>query len=165
MDVTGTSKGKGFQGAMKKWHFKGQGASHGVSISHRGLGSTGQCQDPGRVFKGKKMPGRMGGKQRTVQMQQVMKVDRGRDLIYVRGIVPGNKGGWVRVSDANKGNRLSHSLATKVDELAGAAVYGGEVPYPLFMRERGVDGCGLPGFEIEAPVRDDNPIVYEGDLP
>ncbi|GMI22314.1 hypothetical protein TeGR_g10953 [Tetraparma gracilis] len=159
VDVTGTSKGKGFQGAMKRHNFKGQPASHGVSLAHRGLGSTGQCQDPGRVWKGKKMPGRMGGDTKTVQMQKVMKIDRGRDLIYVKGQVPGNKGGWVVVKDAIKGNQLSHDLCGKVNEICGEDVYEG-VPFPLFQR-REVDGCGLPGYELHAPAKDENPIDYE----
>jgi large subunit ribosomal protein L3 len=102
VDVAGTSIGKGFAGAMKRWGFSGMGASHGVSVSHRAHGSTGQCQDPGRVFKGKKMAGQMGNRRATVQNLLVMGVDRERGLILVKGGVPGAKGGWVRVSDAVK---------------------------------------------------------------
>lgn len=86
VDVAGISKGKGFQGAMKRHNFKGMPASHGVSKSHRALGSTGQCQDPGRVFKGKKMAGRMGHERVTVQNLRVVKIDRGRNLIYLKGV-------------------------------------------------------------------------------
>jgi large subunit ribosomal protein L3 len=102
VDVAGTSIGKGFAGAMKRWGFSGMRASHGVSLSHRAHGSTGQCQDPGRVFKGKKMAGQMGNRRATVQNLLVMGVDRERGLILVKGGVPGAKGGWVRVSDAVK---------------------------------------------------------------
>lgn len=100
VDVTGTTIGKGFQGVMKKWGFAGQPASHGNSLAHRVPGSTGSCQDPGKVFKGKKMPGRMGGERRTVQNCLVWRVDPERNLIYVRGQVPGHKGNFVLVRDS-----------------------------------------------------------------
>jgi len=102
VDVCGTSIGKGFAGAMKRWGFKGLRASHGVSLSHRAHGSTGQCQDPGRVFKGKKMAGHMGDRRVTVQNLEVVGVDRERGLVLVRGGVPGARGGYVRVSDSVK---------------------------------------------------------------
>ncbi len=102
VDVAGTSIGKGFAGAMKRHNFKGLRASHGVSISHRSLGSTGQCQDPGKVFKGKKMAGHMGAARVTVQNLQVVRTDADRGLIMVRGAVPGAKGGWVTMKDATK---------------------------------------------------------------
>lgn len=102
VDVSGTSIGKGFQGAMKRWNFKGLRASHGVSISHRSHGSTGQCQDPGKVFKGKKMAGHMGAARITTQNLQVVRTDAGRGLIMVKGAVPGSKGGWVTIKDAVK---------------------------------------------------------------
>jgi len=102
VDVSGTSIGKGFQGAMKRWNFSGLRASHGVSISHRSHGSTGQCQDPGKVFKGKKMAGHMGAARVTTQNLQVIKTDAGRGLIMVKGAVPGSKGGWVTIKDAVK---------------------------------------------------------------
>ena len=102
VDVAGTSIGKGFAGAMKRHNFKGLGASHGVSVSHRSLGSTGQCQDPGKVFKGKKMPGHMGAVRVTVQNLEVIRTDADRGLIMIKGAVPGSKGGWVTVRDAVK---------------------------------------------------------------
>jgi large subunit ribosomal protein L3 len=102
VDVTGTNQGKGFQGPMKRWNFGGLRASHGVSISHRSHGATGQRQDPGKVFKGKKMAGRMGGVRVTAQNLEVVRTDKERGLILVRGAVPGNKGGWVLVRDAVK---------------------------------------------------------------
>lgn len=102
VDVTGVSIGKGFAGAMKRHNFGGLRATHGVSISHRSHGSTGNRQDPGKTFKGKKMAGHLGAKQVTVQNLEVFGVDAERGLILVKGGVPGPKGGYVRVSDAKK---------------------------------------------------------------
>ena len=102
VDVTGTSIGKGFAGAMKRWNFGGLRASHGVSIAHRSHGSTGQCQDPGKVFKGKKMAGHMGARRVTTQNLKVVRTDAERGLIMVKGAVPGAKGSWVFVRDAVK---------------------------------------------------------------
>ena len=102
VDVSGTSIGKGFQGAMKRHNFGGLRATHGVSISHRSHGSTGQCQDPGKVFKGKKMAGHMGAARVTTQNLEVVKTDLDRGLIMIKGAVPGSKGGWVTVKDAVK---------------------------------------------------------------
>ena len=102
VDVTGTSIGKGFAGAMKRHNFGGLRASHGVSISHRSHGSTGQCQDPGKVFKGKKMAGHMGAARVTTQNLEVVKTDADRGLVFIKGAVPGSKGGWVTVKDAVK---------------------------------------------------------------
>ncbi|MEL6995050.1 MAG: 50S ribosomal protein L3 [Pseudomonadota bacterium] len=102
VDVSGTSIGKGFAGAMKRHNFGGLRASHGVSISHRSHGSTGQCQEPGRVFKGKKMAGHMGAAKVTTQNLQVVRTDADRGLIMVKGAVPGSKGGWVTIKDAVK---------------------------------------------------------------
>ncbi|GGL96483.1 50S ribosomal protein L3 [Pseudooceanicola nanhaiensis] len=102
VDVSGTSIGKGFAGGMKRHNFGGLRASHGVSISHRSHGSTGQCQDPGKVFKGKKMAGHMGAVRVTTQNLQVVRTDSERGLIMVKGAVPGSKGGWVTVKDAVK---------------------------------------------------------------
>ena len=102
VDVVGTTIGKGFAGAMKRHNFAGLEASHGVSISHRSHGSTGQRQDPGKVFKGKKMAGHMGDRRRTQQNLEVVKTDASRGLIMVRGSVPGSEGGYVLVQDAVK---------------------------------------------------------------
>jgi large subunit ribosomal protein L3 len=102
VDVSGTSIGKGFAGAMKRHNFKGLRATHGVSVSHRSHGSTGQCQGPGKVFKGKKMAGHMGAAKVTTQNLQVVKTDLDRGLIMIKGAVPGSKGGWVTVKDAVK---------------------------------------------------------------
>lgn len=102
VDVSGTSIGKGFAGGMKRHGFGGLRASHGVSINHRSHGSTGQCQDPGKVFKGKKMAGHMGDVSVTTQNLRVVKTDAERGLIMIRGAVPGAKGGWVLLRDAVK---------------------------------------------------------------
>ncbi len=102
VDVAGTSIGKGFAGAMKRHNFGGLRATHGVSISHRSHGSTGQCQDPGKVFKGKKMAGHMGAVRVTTQNLEVVKTDADRGLLFIKGAVPGSKGGWVSVKDAVK---------------------------------------------------------------
>jgi large subunit ribosomal protein L3 len=102
VDVTGTSIGKGFAGGMKRWNFGGLRASHGVSISHRSIGSTGGRQDPGKTFKNKKMPGHLGVDRVTTLNLRVVQTDVDRGLILVEGAVPGAKGGWITVRDAVK---------------------------------------------------------------
>jgi large subunit ribosomal protein L3 len=102
VDVTGTSIGKGYAGGMKRWNFGGLRASHGVSISHRSIGSTGGRQDPGRTFKNKKMPGQMGVDRVTTLNLKVVQTDAERGLILVEGAVPGARGGWITVRDAVK---------------------------------------------------------------
>jgi large subunit ribosomal protein L3 len=102
VDIQGRTQGKGFAGAMKRWNFGGLRATHGVSVSHRSHGSTGNRQDPGRVFKNKKMAGHMGDKNRTQQNLEIVGTDEGRGLIFVKGSVPGSKGGWLLVHDAVK---------------------------------------------------------------
>jgi large subunit ribosomal protein L3 len=102
VDLVGTSKGKGFAGAMKRHGFSGLRASHGVSVSHRSHGSTGQCQDPGKVFKGKKMAGHMGDERVTIQNLEVVGTDTEKGVILVKGAIPGAKGGYVLISDALK---------------------------------------------------------------
>ena len=102
VDVSGHTQGKGFQGGMKRWNFGGLRATHGVSVSHRSLGSTGQRQDPGKVFKGKKMAGHMGDRQRTQQNLEIVSTDVERGLLFVKGSVPGSKGTWLMVKDAVK---------------------------------------------------------------
>ena len=102
VDVTGTSTGKGFAGGMKRWNFGGLRATHGVSVSHRSIGSTGGRQDPGKTFKNKKMPGHLGVERVTTQNLRVVQTDVERGLILVEGAVPGSKGGWISVRDAVK---------------------------------------------------------------
>ncbi len=102
VDVCGTSKGKSFQGGMKRWNFRGLEASHGVSVSHRSLGSTGNRQDPGKTFKNKKMPGHMGVDRITTLNVEVAMVDAERGILMIKGSIPGAKNGWVTVRDAIK---------------------------------------------------------------
>jgi large subunit ribosomal protein L3 len=102
VDIQGRTQGKGFAGAMKRWNFGGLRATHGVSVSHRSHGSTGNRQDPGKVFKNKKMAGHMGDKNRTQQNLEIVGTDVERGLIFVKGSVPGSKGGWLFVKDAVK---------------------------------------------------------------
>lgn len=129
VDVSGTSTGKGFAGAMKRHNFGGLRASHGVSISHRSHGSTGQCQDPGRVFKGKKMAGHLGSVRVTTQNLQVVRTDADRGLIMVKGAVPGTKGGWVTIKDAVKKSFPENAvLPAAVKSAAAAAAPATEAP-------------------------------------
>ena len=102
VDVQAETIGKGFQGGMKRWNFGGLRATHGVSVSHRSLGSTGQRQDPGKTFKGKKMAGQLGNEVVTTQNLTIVRVDVERGLLMVKGAVPGHEGSWVKVRDAHK---------------------------------------------------------------
>lgn len=127
VDVTGTTIGKGFAGAMKRHNFRGLEATHGVSISHRSHGSTGQRQDPGKVFKGKKMAGHMGDVQVTVQSLPVVQTDAERGLILVRGSVPGGQGSWVLVRDAVK-RKLPDGVPFPAGLKAAGAAPAAEAP-------------------------------------
>lgn len=140
VDVTGVTKGKGFQGPMKRWGFSGQPASHGNTKKHRAHGSIGNCQDPGRVWKGKKMAGRMGGKNRTVQSVWVYKVDADKNLLYVRGQIPGNAGEIVKIRDALR----------KAPKLGGE----GGAPFPT----------AAPGSITGTVVADPGPDPYIVDI-
>ena len=122
--MTGTSIGKGFAGAMKRHNFGGLRASHGVSVSHRSHGSTGQRQDPGKVFKGKKMAGHMGDRRITTQNVKIVKTDVERGLIMVQGAVPGAKGGWIMIRDAVK--KAPHKDIQVPGSFRPAAVASGE---------------------------------------
>lgn len=102
VDIIGKSLGKGFQGGVKRHHFKTQDATHGNSVSHRALGSTGQCQDPGRVFKGKKMPGQMGNANTTVQSLEVVQIDADKHVILIKGAIPGAPGACLKIKPAVK---------------------------------------------------------------
>ena len=141
VDVQGCTQGKGFQGGMKRWGFGGMRATHGVSVSHRALGSTGQRQDPGRVFKNKKMAGHMGAKNRTQQNLEVVRTDAVRGLIFVKGSVPGHKGGWLMVKDA-----------VKVPRPDG-------VPYPAGLKEiaREIETEEAPAGMVEAAATHELP--------
>jgi large subunit ribosomal protein L3 len=150
VDVSGISSGKGFQGGMKRHGFGGLPASHGVSRAHRSIGSTGQCQDPGKVFKGKKMPGRMGGVRVTTQNLRVVKIDRGRNLLYVHGSVPGKSGSFVEIRDAVKRPLWGTDLVKDGME---------RPPVPTFAYDPEVDGCGLGGHEVFMPLTDADPLA------
>jgi large subunit ribosomal protein L3 len=125
VDIQGTTKGKGFTGAMKRWNFGGLRATHGVSVSHRSHGSTGQRQDPGKVFKNKKMAGQYGYETVTTQNLKVVAVDEQDNLILIEGAVPGPNGAWVTVCDAVK--RPAHPDAPKPAGLKGQAEASKEV--------------------------------------
>jgi large subunit ribosomal protein L3 len=140
VDVAGHTQGKGFAGAMKRWGFGGLRASHGVSLSHRSHGSTGQRQDPGRVFKNKKMAGHMGDRERTQQNLEIVRVDDERGLIFVKGSVPGAKNAWLTVCDAVKVARHA------------------EAPYPAGLKQAGSElgsnntaPAETPAEVVEAP--------------
>jgi large subunit ribosomal protein L3 len=120
VDVTSTSKGKGFSGAMKRHNFGGLEATHGVSISHRSHGSTGHCQEPGKVFKGKKMAGQYGNTQNTKQNLKVVHIDEEQGVIAVKGSVPGAKGAIVELRDANKA-KLPDGINKVVEFVGGAS--------------------------------------------
>ena len=121
VDVQGVTQGKGFAGAMKRWGFKGLRATHGVSVSHRSHGSTGNRQDPGRVFKNKKMAGHMGARNRTQQNLEIVRTDVERGLIFDRGSVPGHKGSGLRVQDAVKTPRpQDHPYPAALNQSANA---------------------------------------------
>ncbi|MGB7285645.1 MAG: 50S ribosomal protein L3 [Salaquimonas sp.] len=129
VDVSGTSVGKGFAGVMKRHNFGGGRATHGNSVSHRSHGSTGQCQDPGKVFKGKKMAGHMGNVRVTTQNLEVIRTDADRGLILVRGAVPGSKGAWIEVKDAVKKAR-PEAAPMPAGLKAGNAPVAQEAPVP-----------------------------------
>jgi len=127
VDVQGVTQGKGFAGAMKRWGFSGLRATHGVSVSHRSHGSTGQRQDPGKVFKNKKMAGHMGARNRTQQNLEVVRTDPIRGLLFIKGSVPGHKGSWLTVSDAIK-LPLNENAPYPAGVLDGRKVEDLEVP-------------------------------------
>jgi large subunit ribosomal protein L3 len=140
VDVAGVTQGKGFAGAMKRWGFSGLRATHGVSLSHRSHGSTGQRQDPGKVFKNKKMAGHMGARNRTQQNLEVVRTDPLRGLLFIKGSVPGHKGSWLTVQDAIKLPRNEN------------------VPYPagLISKDQPIDETAVPdaGLVDEAAVHE-----------
>ena len=116
INVTGQSKGKGFQGGVKRHNFSMQDATHGNSISHRAIGSTGQCQEPGRVFKGKKMAGQMGNAQVTEECLEILRVDNDRNLLLVKGAIPGSKNGFVKVFLSDKKNNINSKISKELSE-------------------------------------------------
>jgi large subunit ribosomal protein L3 len=133
VDVTGTSIGKGFAGGMKRHNFHGLRATHGVSVSHRSLGSTGQRQDPGKTFKNKKMAGHLGAKRVTTQSLRIVAADVERGVLMIKGAVPGSEGGWVLIKDAVK---------RKAPE---------GLPFPAALRGSGEEAAPEPAEETVAP--------------
>ena len=146
VDVTGVTIGKGFAGAMKRHNFGGLRASHGVSISHRSHGSTGNSQDPGRVFKGKKMAGQMGDRQRTIQNLQVVAVDEDRGLIFIKGGLPGSKGKWISIKDSVK------------------KAIPNDVPLPAGLKGTAVNIEKEKSLEIEASESNEDVAVEVGEI-
>jgi len=136
VDVTGTSIGKGFAGGMKRWNFGGLRATHGVSVSHRSLGSTGQRQDPGKTFKNKKMAGHLGAARVTTQSLQIVSADPERGVLMIRGSVPGSKSGWVLIKDAAK-RKAPEGLPFP----AALRGEGGEAPAPEAIEEPAAEGA------------------------
>ena len=174
VDIAGISKGKGFQGGMKRHNFKGMPATHGVSKSHRSIGSTGSCQDPGRVFKGKKMPGHMGTDRITVQNLRIVKIDRGRNLIFVRGPIPGNKGTFVEIKDAIKKPLFGTNMVPDSVQLPPLPTNYGEgksfiniymkLKYKysnLYIILDGIDGSGKEGYEMMMSISENDPFTYD----
>lgn len=137
VDIQGRTQGKGFQGGMKRWGFGGLRATHGVSVSHRSLGSTGQRQDPGKVFKNKKMAGHMGDKYRTQQNLEIVSTDVERGLLFVKGSVPGSKGGWLFVKDSVKVARHA------------------DAPFPAGLKATNTAAADTPAETVSAPEATD----------
>ncbi len=141
VDISGQTQGKGFQGGMKRWGFGGLRATHGVSVSHRSLGSTGQRQDPGKVFKNKKMAGHMGDRQRTQQNLEIVRTDPERGLLFVKGSVPGSKGAWLMVKDSVKIERP------------------GDAPYPAGLKAAHIVHEEAPAGMVEAAAVHEIPAL------
>jgi large subunit ribosomal protein L3 len=152
VDVQGVTQGKGFAGAMKRWGFKGLRATHGVSVSHRSHGSTGNRQDPGRVFKNKKMAGHMGARNRTQQNLEIVRTDAARGLLFVKGSVPGSKGGWLLVKDAVKVARPDNIPYPAGLKELGKAIEHEEAPAGLVEEAAVHEIPALPGDDEVAAI-------------
>ena len=152
VDVAGVTQGKGFAGAMKRWGFKGLRATHGVSLSHRSHGSTGQRQDPGKVFKNKKMAGHMGARNRTPQNLEIVRTDAGRGLLFVKGSVPGSKGSWLLVKDAVKVDRPDNVPYPAGLRALGKAIETEEAPAGLVEEAAVHEIPALPGDDEVAAI-------------
>ena len=162
VDAVGTSIGKGFAGGMKRHNFAGLRASHGVSVSHRAHGSTGQCQDPGKVFKGKKMAGHLGNARATVQNLEVVATDAERGLIMVKGGVPGPKGGVVLLSDAKK-RRLPEDVPFPAGLLEQSEPEAAEEPEPDAEEEAAPEAEEAAPAAEEAAESGDEEAAGSGD--
>ena len=160
VDVSGHTQGKGFAGVMKRWNFGGLRATHGVSVSHRSHGSTGQRQDPGKVFKNKKMAGHMGDRQRTQQNLEVVSTDVERGLIFIKGSVPGSKGTWLTIKDAVK-VALPKDAPYPASVKSGVAPVAEETPVAV-VEEAAVEAVAetpaveAPQVEGDAPTADES---------
>jgi len=160
VDVAGHTQGKGFAGVMKRWGFKGLRATHGVSVSHRSHGSTGNRQDPGKVFKNKKMAGHMGDRQRSQQNLEVVRVDDERGLIFVKGSVPGSKNSWMTVCDAVKVARHVEApypagLIEAANSNEPEAEQAAETPVEkAVVNEAPVEQAPAPEQQADAPAQD-----------
>ena len=161
VDISGHTQGKGFAGGMKRWGFGGLRATHGVSLSHRSLGSTGNRQDPGRVFKGKKMAGHMGDRQRTQQNLEIVRTDDERGLIFVKGSVPGAKNSWLMIRDAVKVER--HADAPYPAGIKGAA--NGNEETPVDQTETPIENEVTETAAVETPVAEAAPVEQQAETP
>jgi large subunit ribosomal protein L3 len=156
VDVAGHTQGKGFAGVMKRWNFGGLRATHGVSVSHRSHGSTGQRQDPGKVFKNKKMAGHMGDRERTQQNLEIVLTDEARGLLFIKGSVPGSKGGWLTVSDAVKVPRPADAPYPAALKSETAPVIEEEI---VAVEEVAVEVAPEAVAETSTPVEGDAPTT------
>ncbi len=152
VNVTGQSKGKGFQGGVKRHNFSMQDATHGNSLSHRALGSTGQCQTPGRVFKGKKMAGQMGNEQVTEECLEILRVDSERNLLLIKGAIPGAKNGFVKVILSDKKNSVNAQISKQLAEENAAKAQAIEAAEAAAEEAPVVEEATIDAAAEEAPV-------------
>ena len=159
VDLTGISKGRGFTGGIKRWNFASQDATHGNSVSHRHLGSTGQCQSPGRVFKGKKMPGHSGAARTTVLRLEVVEIDEKNHLLWIKGAVPGANGGWVIVRPSVKQTAAERDRIIKRQEEKAAARTQAETE--ARPKEQGVEETKAQHQKSSAQERKEKPASQD----
>jgi len=158
VNVTGQSKGKGFQGGVKRHNFSMQDATHGNSLSHRALGSTGQCQTPGRVFKGKKMAGQMGNNQVTEECLEILRVDSERNLLLIKGAIPGAKNGFVKVILSDKKNSVNSQISKQLAEENAAKVQEMEATKEAPDEEAPVEAAAEEAPSKEEPTQETPPV-------
>jgi len=154
VNVTGQSKGKGFQGGVKRHNFSMQDATHGNSLSHRAIGSTGQCQTPGRVFKGKKMAGQMGNNQVTEECLEILRVDSERNLLLIKGAIPGAKNGFVKVILSDKKNSVNSQISKQLAEENAAKVQEMEATKEAPDEEAPVEAAAEEAPSKEEPTQE-----------
>ena len=167
VNVTGQSKGKGFQGGVKRHNFSMQDATHGNSLSHRALGSTGQCQTPGRVFKGKKMAGQMGNEQVTEECLEILRVDSERNLLLIKGAIPGAKNGFVKVILSDKKNSVNSQISKQLAEEKAAKAQEMEAAEEAPVEEAPAEETSAEEIvaeemPVEAKIKED-PLETESD--